>query len=89
MSKLKTQATRTAPELDAPTAAELAVLAESGDTAGMLARAEQLNQRDFVHVFRAVRQIEKALTNYALGWQNAHYWGEDAYPFPAEAEQRA
>ena len=34
MSKLKTQATRTAPELDAPTAAELAVLAENGDTAG-------------------------------------------------------
>jgi len=47
-----------------------------------------LPQRDFVHIFRSARQLEGALTEYALSWQNAHYWG-DGEPWPDEEKAQA
>jgi hypothetical protein len=68
----------------APSAAELVVMVENGNTDAALARIQTLSQRDFIQVQRAIQVVEKALGNYAQSWRNACDWGNGT-PYPDES----
>jgi hypothetical protein len=70
------------------TAAELLVMFENGESTEVAARIRTLSQPDFVRVMRAVRTLERALSDYALSWQNAQYWG-NGQPYPDERKAKA
>jgi hypothetical protein len=64
------------------------VAIENGGSAEVAARIQTLSQRDFVRVLRAVQTLEKALSNYALSWQGAQFWGA-GQPYPDEQKAKA
>lgn len=72
----------------APTAAELMSLVERGETDKAEDRIKSLSQRDYVAVLKVVRQIDIALSDYALSWKNGEYWGQGV-DYPAEAQAKA
>ncbi len=73
---------------EAPTASELLVMAESGQTAEMQARIQNLSQRDFISIQKAIAAVEQALDTYALSWKGAEYWCYGG-TFPDEAQAKA
>ena len=75
-------------KLLAPSAAELMVEIENGDTDAAIARIQELGRSDFIQVFRAVQTLEKALSSYAASWQNSCYWG-NGESFPDEQAKAA
>lgn len=64
-------------------AADLLVMFERGDTDKAEARIRTLSQRDFIQVMRTVQELDTALSDYALSWKNAEYWGRGT-PYPAD-----
>lgn len=75
-------------QLLAPTATDLACLFENGDDDVATSRIQALGRDDFIAVLRVVRQLDSALSNYALSWQGAECWGNGA-PYPDEPETEA
>ena len=86
VSSLETQAANAG--LLAPTATDLLCMFENGDVEEATARIQTLGRQDFIEVLRAVQTLEKALSDYALSWKDAEYWGNGA-PFPGEAKAAA
>ncbi len=79
MKKQKPSQTKT----QATPAADLLVMFENGETDEAEARIQTLSQRDFVQVMRTVQQLDTALSDYALSWKHAEYWGRGT-PYPDE-----
>jgi hypothetical protein len=63
-------------------ATELLALVENGQTAEAQARIESLSRPSFIQIARAVAQLDTALSDYALSWKGAEFWGHGE-PFPA------
>jgi catalase len=74
---------------DLPTsAADLVIAIENGETAQATALVQTLSQRDYIAILRTVQTLEDALSDYALSWKHAEYWGR-GQEFPDEAQATA
>jgi hypothetical protein len=55
----------------APSATDLTVMFENGDVEEATARIQTLGLSDFIEVLRVVRQLDNALSSYAMSWKSA------------------
>jgi len=67
------------------TAAELMALIEDGKEDEALAIIQSLNRMDFIRLYRSAQTLERGLSDYALSWKGAEYWGNGT-EFPTLAK---